>query len=160
DQGITFNYDLPEDQFRQPYMVRRVKVTFEAKDVPALGYKTFALVNKKDKIEKSEQQRTSLVVSNKEMDNDYMHVAIEENGSLTITDKQTNRTYEQIGVYENTGDIGNEYMYKQHQNDKALKTENITARIELAEDTPFRAAFDIVQDRKSTRLNSSHVSIS
>lgn len=146
DQGITFNYDLPEDQFRQPYMVRRVKVTFEAKDVPALGYKTFALVNKKDKIEKSEQQRTSLVVSNKEMANDYLHVAIEENGSLTITDKQTNRTYEQIGVYENTGDIGNEYMYKQPQNEKALTTENIPARIELAEDTPFRAAFDIVHE--------------
>src|SRR5699024_12469361 len=104
DQGITCTYDLPEDQFRQPYMVRSVKVTFEAKDVPAVGYKTFALVNKKDKIEKSEQQRTSLVVSNKEMANDYLHVAIEENGSLTITDKQTNRTYEQIGVYENTGD--------------------------------------------------------
>src|SRR5699024_1260039 len=68
------------------------------------------------------------------------------NGSLTITDKQTNRTYEQIGVYENTGDIGNEYMYKQPQNEKALTTENIPARIELAEDTPFRAAFDIVHE--------------
>src|SRR5699024_5320903 len=46
----------------------------------------------------------------------------------------------------NTGDIGNEYMYKQPQNEKALTTENIPARIELAEDTPFRAAFDIVHE--------------
>src|SRR5699024_12167889 len=81
----------------------------------------------------------------------YLHVAIEENGSLTITDKQTNRTYEQIGVYENTGDIGNEYMYKQPQNEKALTTENIPARIELAEDTPFRAAFDIVHEWSITK---------
>src|SRR5699024_11891664 len=110
---------------QQPNMVRRVKVTFEAKDVPALGYKTFALVNKKDKIEKREQQRTSLVVSNKEMANNYLHVAIEENGSLTITDKQTNRTYEQIGVYEKTGDNANEYKYKQTENEKTIKRENI-----------------------------------
>lgn len=145
DQGITFNYDLPEDQFRQPYMVRRVKVTFEAKNVPALGYKAFALINKGEQ-SKTDEQRSSLVVSDNEMANEYLNVTIAENGSLTITDKQTNQTYEQLGVYEDTGDIGNEYMYKQPEGEKALTTENVPARIELAEDTPFRAAFDIIHE--------------
>jgi len=145
DKGITFDYDLPEDQFRQPYMVRRVKVTFEAKNVPALGYKTFALVNKINHSEPVEQHK-SLVISENELANNNLHVVITENGSLNITDKKTNRTYKQLGIYEDTGDIGNEYMYKQPDGEKALTTEHVPARIELAEDTPFRAAFDIIHE--------------
>ena len=33
DLGLQFGYDLPDDRFRQPYMSRRVKLTFEASDI-------------------------------------------------------------------------------------------------------------------------------
>src|SRR5699024_1625247 len=38
DLGITFGYDLPDDKFRQPYMTRQARITFNAKEIPALGY--------------------------------------------------------------------------------------------------------------------------
>src|SRR5699024_6290118 len=88
DMGITFSYDLPDDKFRQPYMVRRIKVTFEAEDVPALGYKTFALVSKQDD---TERNTSTMNASGNEMENKHMHVTITTNGSLTITDKRTGK---------------------------------------------------------------------
>ncbi|PWV89121.1 glycosyl hydrolase family 38 [Paenibacillus cellulosilyticus] len=44
DLGVHFGYDLPTDRFRQPYMARRIRITFEAVDVPALGYRTYAWI--------------------------------------------------------------------------------------------------------------------
>ena len=44
DKGVRFGYDLPDDSFRKPYMARFVEVTLFAKDIPANGYTTYALV--------------------------------------------------------------------------------------------------------------------
>jgi alpha-mannosidase len=38
---------------------------------------------------------------------------LEADGSFSLTDKRSGQIYRDLGVYENTGDIGNEYMYKQ-----------------------------------------------
>lgn len=42
DLGLQFGYELPDDKFRQPYMSRKVRLTFEAKQVPAIGLAAFA----------------------------------------------------------------------------------------------------------------------
>ena len=52
--------------------------------------------------------------------------AIADNGSFTLTDKKNGRAYRDLGVYENTGDIGNEYMYKQPDGETALTTSGLT----------------------------------
>ena len=44
DADVKFGYDLPDDKFRQPYMARQVKVSLFAEKLPALGYRTYALV--------------------------------------------------------------------------------------------------------------------
>ena len=43
EKTTAFGYDLPDDRFRQPYMAQRVQVTFEAEDVPAIGYQVYVL---------------------------------------------------------------------------------------------------------------------
>ena len=143
DEGITFDYELPEDRFRQPYMVRRATISFAAEDVPALGFKTFALVNGN---KKNIAEKPSLVINEREMENDYTHVKIHQNGSYTITDKMTNQSYQNLGVYENTGDIGNEYMYKQPEGEEALTTNHVDAQIELMEDESYKATFLITHN--------------
>ncbi|WNQ13074.1 alpha-mannosidase [Paenibacillus aurantius] len=141
DQGTGFGYDLPDDRFRQPYLTRRVRVTFEATEVPALGLASYALVRKKDSMPASP---TSLITADHVMENEYLVVAIADNGSLTISHKATGRIYRGIGVYEDTGDIGNEYMYRQPDTDVPITTRELTADIRLVENTPYRAAFEII----------------
>lgn len=142
DLGIAFDYDLPDDKFRQPYMVRRVKLTFEATNVPSLGYKTFAWVkNEEAKIEQS-----TLIPATNEMENEYIHVKINQNGSFTVTNKANGHTFDQLGIYEDTGDIGNEYIYKQPNGEEALTTKDLQAKIEVVEDHPFRATYKVVHE--------------
>ncbi len=141
DVGIAFDYDLPNEKFRQPYMARRVRLTFEAEKIPALGYKTFALVSS------TKQKVTgSLIVNKNEMENDCINVKINENGSLTVTDKANQRTFKDLCIYENTGDIGNEYMYRQPYKEQPLTTKNVMANISVLEDTPFKASFEIIHE--------------
>ncbi|PAV31217.1 alpha-mannosidase [Virgibacillus profundi] len=141
DLGIAFDYDLPEEKFRQPYMARRVRLTFEAGNVPALGLKTFAWVQSE-----KQQEDISLITADNEMENEFLHVKINKNGSLTLMDKATGKTYKELGVYEDTGDIGNEYMYKQPENDTALTTKDVSASVRVAEDTPFQAVYEITHE--------------
>ncbi|WP_182200302.1 alpha-mannosidase [Paraliobacillus salinarum] len=142
DLGIHFGYDLPKDRFRQPYMSRRIKLTFEAKQIAALGYKSFALVPADENT--TPINKDTLVINNSEMENEKLYVRIAKNGSLTVVDKATGKAFENLCIYEDTGDIGNEYMYKQPDNEKPRTTENLEAEIELIENTAFRATFKIV----------------
>ncbi|MFS0872940.1 alpha-mannosidase [Paenibacillus xylanilyticus] len=149
DLGLQFGYDLPDDRFRQPYSCRRVRITFEAENVPALGLKSYAWV-RSDVLQVEDVKGdlnpigSTLLRGDRGMENEYVAVTIADNGSFTLTDKRTGRTYKDLGVYENVGDIGNEYMFKQPENEVALTTSELQAEIQILEDTPYRAAFEIV----------------
>ncbi|WP_257348915.1 alpha-mannosidase [Pseudalkalibacillus decolorationis] len=145
DLGIAFDYDLPEEKFRQPYMARRVHLTFEAERVPALGFKTFAWVRTVSQQEISKND-VSLITDENQMENDYLKVKIAKNGSLTVTDKTNGRTFEELCVYEDTGDIGNEYMYKQPNGEQVITTKDLQGKVTITEDTPFQATFQIVHE--------------
>ncbi|MEK4437938.1 alpha-mannosidase [Paenibacillus sp. FSL K6-2862] len=145
DLGLQFGYDLPDDRFRQPYSCRRVRITFEAENVPALGLKTYAWVRSEAQND-SVSNGSALRRGERGMENEYVAVTIADNGSFTLKDKRTGRTYQDLGVYENVGDIGNEYMFKQPENEVALTTKELTAGIQIIEDTPYRVSYEIIHD--------------
>lgn len=142
DLGLQFGYDLPDDRFRQPYMCRRVRLTFEASAIPAMGLTTYAWV--KSDVKPAEVE--SLISKVNVMENELIKVEIQGDGSFSLTDKKNGQVYRDLGVYENTGDIGNEYMYKQPDGEAALTTKGQTAQISVLEDTPYRASIEIVHN--------------
>ena len=121
DAGVAFGYDLPDDRFRQPYMAKKVLVTFEA-EVPALGYRTYYL-------ETAEQAQDVDVVSADEnvLENDAVKVVVNADGSYNLLDKKTGRMYENLGFYEDTGDMGNEYIYIQDSGKQVVSTKGMKA---------------------------------
>jgi len=142
DLGVQFGYDLPDDRFRQPYMARRVRLTFEASEVPAVGFATYAWV----KSGAAAPEGASLISAENVLENAWLKVEIAGDGSFTLTDKKGGQVYRDLGVYEDTGDIGNEYMYKQPNGEAPLTTKGHPAQIQVVEDTPYRAAIEIVHD--------------
>ncbi|MGG3311596.1 alpha-mannosidase [Paenibacillus lautus] len=142
DLGLQFGYDLPDDRFRQPYMCRRVRLTFEASAIPAMGLTTYAWV----KSEVKPAEVASLISKSNVMENELIKIEIAEDGSFSLTDKKNGQVYRDLGVYENTGDIGNEYMYKQPDGEAALTTKGQTAQVSVLEDTPYRASIEIVHN--------------
>ena len=125
DMGTAFDYLLPDDRFRQPYMARQVRVTFEAKDVPAMGYSVYHLQETETK---QADNTKSLITGSNTMENQNIRVEIHEDGSYTLTNLKTGRVYSQIGYYEDTGDIGNEYIMCRIQTDKLLQQRNKAAK--------------------------------
>ncbi|WP_328805565.1 alpha-mannosidase [Paenibacillus apii] len=148
DLGPQFGYDLPEDRFRQPYMARKHKLTFEAQDVPALGFKTYAWIKNPGPAEvvSESNEDPSLVIGEREMENDCLKVAISADGRLSVMEKQSGHTFMDLLIYEDVGDIGNEYVFKQPDGEIAITTEGLKAEITLVEDTPYRASFEIIHE--------------
>ncbi|MFD0620951.1 alpha-mannosidase [Paenibacillus sp. GCM10027629] len=142
DLGVVFGYDLPNDKFRQPFLTRKVRLTFQAEGIPALGLHTYAWVLRSEEA----SQLSSLVTGDRSMANHLLQVEIAEDGSYTLTDKRTGRVYTDLGIYESTGDIGNEYMYKQPEGEQALTTKGLPAQVRVLEDSAYRASFEIVHE--------------
>ncbi|SDX80020.1 alpha-mannosidase [Paenibacillus sp. CF384] len=142
DLGVRFGYDLPDDKFRQPYFARVVAVTFETVALPAMGYSSFAWIPAAASASLT-MESSSLVAAENTMENAYLHVTIAGDGSLTITDKRSGETFAGLGVYENVGDIGNEYIFKQPEGDTAITTSGLDAQVVLVEDTAYRATYEI-----------------
>lgn len=138
DLGTAFGYDLPDDRFRQPYMARRLRVTFEAEKVPAFGYRTYVV-----REGKSGEQSRSMALAPRVMENDFLRVDIQEDGSYTLTEKSRGKCYRSVGYYEDTGDMGNEYIYVQDGKRETFTTRGQKAEIVLEEDSPFRTIWRV-----------------
>ncbi|TMV44206.1 alpha-mannosidase [Paenibacillus mesophilus] len=143
DLGVQFGYDLPDDRFRQPYMGRRIRLTFHSGRVPSLGYKSFAWIAGRT-AQSAGFGDERVTVAGRVMENRFVKVAVEDDGTLTVTEKTSGRVYERIGAIEDTGDVGNEYVYKQSADGETITTEGRAADIRLIEDAGYRAAFEIV----------------
>ncbi|NDI35927.1 glycoside hydrolase family 38 C-terminal domain-containing protein [Chengkuizengella sediminis] len=142
DKGVKFGYDLPDDGFRKAYFAKIIEVQFMAKDLPGLGYSTYYVTDVKMGDHTTER---NILTSDRELENEFLHIEIHDNGSYTLTYKETGKVYHQLGIYENTGDIGNEYMFKKTQDD-SLTTEQLAANITVIENNPLRAAVEIVHN--------------
>uniref|UniRef100_UPI0030B8D777 glycoside hydrolase family 38 C-terminal domain-containing protein n=1 Tax=Cohnella rhizosphaerae TaxID=1457232 RepID=UPI0030B8D777 len=153
DLGVRFGYELPDDKFRQPYMARRIRVTFGADRIPSNGWRAYAWRSDADE-DRAVQTTVAAAVAQDDaadaalderlLENEYMAVVVESNGSLTLTDKETGETYRGLGVFENTGDIGNEYVYVQDGARKTLTTDRLEAEVRLVSRNDWRTTVEIV----------------
>lgn len=140
---VHFGYDLPKDRFRVPYMAKYVAVTLQVKDMPAFSWETFALK------ESQAQTKTadSMIMHNENyvLENALLNVTINNDGTLDVLDKKTNRKYPELLTIEDTGDIANEYIYKQPEGSKPILSSGQQAAVSVVMDEPFKAQIKIVQ---------------
>ncbi|TFE29410.1 alpha-mannosidase [Cohnella luojiensis] len=143
DLGVRFGYDLPDDKFRQPYMARALKITFETGLLPAMGYATFAWIPDSDhgRIDNG----GSLVTGPATIENDSLRVTVEADGGITLLDKVSGQLFEGLGHYEDVGDVGNEYIFRQPDDDIPLTTKGKPAQVRIVENAPYRATLEIAQ---------------
>ncbi len=125
DCGVVFDYILPKDAFRIPFYVRRFELTFRAKDVPALGYKTFGVT-----IDGAKSSVTDLVSYKQGMSNRRLRVKFNSDGSAVVTDRKTGDVYT-TGILVDSGDVGDEYIYREAKDRVRVSTEGVRAKVEL-----------------------------
>src|SRR5699024_1932570 len=139
DMGIRFGYDLPDDKFRQPYYARYVKVELLTKNIKSFGWDTYALVEDND----STIENKTIVVDKNILENENLRVEVKENGSVELLDKNNKKVIKDLCIYENTGDIGNEYIYMKPVGEIPITTKDIKADIKIKEDLPYKGVIEI-----------------
>lgn len=151
DLGVRFDYDLPDDRFRDPYMARNIAVTMEAADVPAFGCGVYYLQYRMMEADEAGQNigdskvteaMKQVETAEAFMENQYLKVQIHEDGTYSITNCSSGHCYERLGWYEETGDIGNEYIYVQAKGD-TYTTKGVKAEIRLMEKSAYRTSYEI-----------------
>ena len=138
---VEFDYDLPDDKFRQPFFAKRAKLSFFAESIPSFGYKTFYLVPADQQIQLQEEIQPTQD-ANLEMENESVHVLFHEDGSYDLTHKQSGETFYRLGIYEDTGDVGNEYMYKEAKGQDAITTKGVPAEFTFVERNALRTVLE------------------
>lgn len=135
DLGVNFGYDLPETSFRKGYYSRQILVKLMVELEP-FESRIFSLNKKPGYHEKAN------ILDLKKLETEYYHIQINENASLTITDKRNNKIYKDVLMIEDSGDIGNEYIYKQSYDKKIVKSSEMIECL-VQEETTKRFAINI-----------------
>lgn len=142
EEQIRFDYDLPKDRFRIPYMEKYVTVTVEITDLPAFSWESFALVEGA-----ADHANNSLIKeAGRILENDHVKVAVASDGSVSLTDKHTNQTMDHLLIFEDVGDIANEYIFKQPKNDQAILSTEFPHRVEIIEDSSLRGTIRLIHE--------------
>lgn len=137
EENYQFNYDLPKDKFRQPYMAKRVKVSMEVNDIKAFSMKSFAL------IEGTATTVSDIKVNGTQIETKHLKADFDQDGSFTLTNKSNGKSMTDLGVFEDCGDIGNEYIFFQPKGEKDITTKGVKAEINVVENTGFRAVVEV-----------------
>ncbi|WP_390410420.1 alpha-mannosidase [Lacticaseibacillus jixiensis] len=112
---VRFNYTLPKHTFRVPYMALYVDVTVAVK-LAAFGWQTLA-------VQVGQQPALSAPVAEDTIENAALRVRLEADHSVSVYDKRLKRHYPNALVFEDTGDIGNEYIYRQSSDHLTLTSQ-------------------------------------
>ena len=141
EEQVLFDYDLPKRTFRVPYMKRFVKVKLFLQDMKAFSWQTFDLVTADENSVTSHES----LISGQTIENDLLKLSVSADGSLQLTDKRLDKTFDNLLVFEDTGDIGNEYIYFQPKNTKAILSKNVPAQFSVITDRPEIAQVKLTQ---------------
>ena len=144
EETVQFGYDLPKDRFRVPYMARMIKVTLPLENMPAFSWETFAFVEGEAK---AEEKETMIHQSGRIIENGPLHLTIEKNGTITMEDRKNKRKLNNLHIFEDIGDIGNEYIFKQPVYDQPILSSNQEgSEVKVLVDTPEIAKISILQE--------------
>jgi len=117
----------------------RVAVHFEAKDVPAFGYKTYRL--KREEVVPEPMGR--MVTGINTMENEYLKVRFNADGTLQVTNKETGDVFDGLHYLEDRGEGGHPWVNKAVDRDESITSHGVNVYIAKMEDGPVLARFRV-----------------
>ncbi|HRR29389.1 MAG TPA: glycoside hydrolase family 38 C-terminal domain-containing protein, partial [Victivallales bacterium] len=119
----------------------RFRILFEARDIPSMGYKCFEVAVADGELRPSPS--AFLSSSKMEIENNYLEVKINFDGSIDIRDKINGNTYQGLNYFEDTGEQGGPLYHIPPKNNKTFCTIGVPAEISLIENGVLRATYMI-----------------
>lgn len=116
------------------------QVAFEAKNIPPMGFATYRI---KPEPWAGKHNFGTLTTAINVMENEFLRVKIESNGTLTVTDKRTNEVYHNINFFEDSGECGDPWWRWVPPSDRVYNTLGLQAEISKVADGPVMTTFAI-----------------
>ncbi|MFC6200651.1 alpha-mannosidase [Lactiplantibacillus nangangensis] len=143
NQEIGFHYDLPKDSFRIAYQAIEITVALNITGLPAFAWEAFGL-QAKSVAAKAIEVAPTTPSNDHELSNEWVKATLEADGSLTVTNRETGKTYHQMMVFEDTGDMGNEYIYRQTADNHAILSTDFPMETELVHDDALGTELKVI----------------
>ena len=100
----------------------------------------------------------AISMSNNQMENQHLHVAIDPSGTITITDKATNQSYSGLHYFEDSGDTGDYWVRYPPYDDQIHNSIACPKRIWRTENGPLAASIAVETTMTLPLSGSRHVS--
>jgi len=129
-----------------PYYADRFCFYVDTGDIPACGYKVLKIVPKSSFNRKTvfwpemrKSKGNDIASSVDTMENEYLKVKVEKDGTISLLDKSTNKLYTNLNYFEDTGDCGDYWVYYPPYNNRIYTSKGSQARIWLEDNGPLSA---------------------
>lgn len=117
----------------------RYDISVSVSDVPANGYAMLTIRND----ERTHITMGSLISSFRTMENEYVRVIINPNGTFDVLHKITGKIYKNLNMFEDSSEIGSGFVRQQVMHEEMIYSYGACADIAVMEDTAFKASFRI-----------------
>ena len=118
-------------------------IVLHVKDVPAFGYRTLKL---QPLYHVRATTPKTMLKKPQVMENEYLRVSFNANGTYNVLDKATDKSYEGLGFFKDTGEIGNPWEHFVPELDETFTTLNENAKITLLHEGELEVAYKIELD--------------
>jgi mannosylglycerate hydrolase len=119
--------------------VDRYEISFVAQNVPACGYRAYRLAG----APQAQALAGGLVVGPGVLENEYVRVCVNGDGTLDVTDKRSGRGFAGLHLFEDDGEAGHGFHHDAPVNDAIIYSRGAAARISLVEQAPWTAALRV-----------------
>lgn len=111
--------------------VQRYRIRARFTDLPPVGYRAYAVrrgaAMQAPLIQTIQSRQDERAI----LENEFLHVAVNFNGSLDILHKPTGRMWASLGAFEDAGDAGTEYMFMPPRNQQVISSVEAPAQVQV-----------------------------
>jgi len=132
----TYDITYSRHNYPRQTLADSFNVLVEAKDVPPLGFRGFR-VEKRSRVS---APSPAVKAGTDYIENRYLRVSVAPGGVLTVRDRIRGKEYRGLNVFEDTGDVGDEYNYSYPAHDTVVRSGRARARVRVLERGPLRAS--------------------
>lgn len=134
------------------FPAKQFRVRVQYTDIPGFGYRTFLV---KPVHEPSLEQPKTQLLGPQRMENQFLKVEINSNGTVDMLHKPTGKKYEDLGYFRDSSEIGDPWQHKTPPNESVFTTLNEKPQISLVCDgeleTSYRVTFNWMLPEGRTR---------
>ena len=136
------NVRIYEVKFPEEYPSHAVSVSVPLV-LPAQGYSTLVVRAERSGQATRHPSVPPLATAENAMENEYLRVTIEANGTLTLLDKRNGETYRRLLTFEDCADIGDGWFHGPAVNDQVYVSTAASAAVALVHNGPQVATFRV-----------------